>query len=195
MKAAEKKRLIQKASLKCFLSQGFHQTRIEDIIAEASIGKGTFYLYFKNKEDLVLSFIDEFNEMFAHIHQWILESLNSTTDLKELFKNEGKQIVSVLKENRDLATFLIREGRSINGEISARISSFFEGLARSAEKSYKEGQKLGLIKDVNARYAAYCVVGGISHIYMMWLEGLIKDDIETILLNTLEFYLQALLKT
>lgn len=193
MKAAQKKQLIQKASLKCFLSKGYHQTRIEDIIAEASIGKGTFYLYFENKEDLVLSFIQEFKEMFKQIHLWITVSLNEDVDLKDLFKKEGQKIVKILKENRELVTFLFHEGKSISPKITAEISDFFDGQIKSAEKSYKKAQKLGLIKDVNPRYAAYCVVGGISHIYTMWLEGSIGDDIETILTNTLDFYLQALL--
>lgn len=194
MKSLEKKKIIQGAALKCFIKTGYHQTRIEDIISEASIGKGTFYLYFKNKEELVLSFIDELNKIFNEIHLWIMESLKSNVDLKQLFKNEGKQIIIVLNENRKLASFLLNEGMSISPKVKRRIKAFYEYLTSSAERSYTEAQKIGLLKDISAKYAAYCVVGGISHIYHLWLEGSIKEDVDLILQSTLDFYLQALLK-
>lgn len=194
MKSDEKRQKIKKASLRLFLERGFHQTRIEDIIQEASIGKGTFYLYFKNKEDLVVCFIDEFIEVFEHIHQWVLAGVATATNLKDVFQGEGHKIIHILKENRELASFLIREGRSINKEVNSKINDLFNHLSKSAEKSYREGQKRGLIKDVDPRYAAHCVVGGIFHIYTLWLEGLVQDDVETILINTLDFYLQALIK-
>ncbi|TNF05177.1 MAG: TetR/AcrR family transcriptional regulator, partial [Deltaproteobacteria bacterium] len=46
-KNTDKSELLMQASLEVFLEKGFHPTRIEDIIARAKVGKGTFYLYYK----------------------------------------------------------------------------------------------------------------------------------------------------
>ena len=35
-----------------FISEGFHKTTIAMITKRAGLGKGTFYLYFKDKEDI-----------------------------------------------------------------------------------------------------------------------------------------------
>lgn len=57
---------ILQASEKLFIAHGINDTRIEDIAKQADIGKGTLYLYFKNKEDILLGlgqlFLDYFVE-------------------------------------------------------------------------------------------------------------------------------------
>src|SRR3954451_9617083 len=54
----EKKRaLITATAAKLFASRPFHKVRLDDIAAEAKIGKGTLYIYFDSKEDLYFSLI------------------------------------------------------------------------------------------------------------------------------------------
>src|SRR4051812_505499 len=54
----EKKRaLITATAARLFAQRPFHKVRLEDIAAEAKIGKGTLYIYFDNKEDLYFSLI------------------------------------------------------------------------------------------------------------------------------------------
>jgi AcrR family transcriptional regulator len=49
---AKKRNMILNKSLELFTSKGFTRTKISDITYGLEIGKGTFYLYYKNKEDL-----------------------------------------------------------------------------------------------------------------------------------------------
>lgn len=56
--ATEKKKLdkqtaICDAGYTLFLQKGFHKTSIDDIVKQAGIAKGTFYLYYKDKSDLL----------------------------------------------------------------------------------------------------------------------------------------------
>src|SRR6266480_3299827 len=54
----EKKRaLITATAARLFATQPFHKVRLDDIAAEAKIGKGTLYIYFDSKEDLYFSLI------------------------------------------------------------------------------------------------------------------------------------------
>src|SRR3954452_19532358 len=54
----EKKRaLITATAARLCAQRPFHKVRLEDIAAEAKIGKGTLYIYFDNKEDLYFSLI------------------------------------------------------------------------------------------------------------------------------------------
>jgi AcrR family transcriptional regulator len=50
----KKDNLIQ-AALKLFEDQGYHTTKVSDIVREAGVAQGTFYLYFKSKEDMFRS--------------------------------------------------------------------------------------------------------------------------------------------
>ena len=53
--------------------KGFNHTGIQEILSAAGVPKGSFYHYFKNKEDFGLQVIDYFNRYFALSCQDILE--------------------------------------------------------------------------------------------------------------------------
>ncbi|CAG7650727.1 hypothetical protein PAESOLCIP111_06161 [Paenibacillus solanacearum] len=50
--AEEKKESIIASALKLFAEKGYHNTKVSDIVKDAGMAQGTFYLYFKSKEDL-----------------------------------------------------------------------------------------------------------------------------------------------
>ncbi len=49
-----KKQLIAEAAYKLFSSSSFEAVTVEDIARQAEFGKGTLYLYFDNKEDILV---------------------------------------------------------------------------------------------------------------------------------------------
>src|SRR5579875_4013179 len=48
---------VLQAATAVFARAGFHQARMEDIAQEAGLAKGTLYLYFKNKDDLIAAIL------------------------------------------------------------------------------------------------------------------------------------------
>ena len=61
----DKKALISRAAIEVFAEKGFHQARVSDVAARAGVADGTIYLYFKNKEDLLLSVFEDSMGIFA----------------------------------------------------------------------------------------------------------------------------------
>lgn len=65
-----------------FIEQGIHNTSIDAIVKQANVAKGTFYLYFKNKEDILSEIIYEINRAIllkAYKKAWSLESGDFTS--------------------------------------------------------------------------------------------------------------------
>lgn len=54
-----KRRLIIQTAVKLFSEMPFHKVRLDDVAAAAGVGKGTVYIYFKNKEELYYSLVYE----------------------------------------------------------------------------------------------------------------------------------------
>jgi AcrR family transcriptional regulator len=50
---------ILDAALKCFSRDGFHATTTADIVRESGVSQGTLYLYFANKDDIVVALADD----------------------------------------------------------------------------------------------------------------------------------------
>jgi AcrR family transcriptional regulator len=57
--SAERRQQIFQAALTCFAHTGFHQTTMDDIVAESGLSKGTLYWYFDSKKDLFLALFQE----------------------------------------------------------------------------------------------------------------------------------------
>jgi len=54
-KTEDKHQRIIKAALKVFAKKGFYNSRVSEIAQEAAVADGTIYLYFKNKDDILIS--------------------------------------------------------------------------------------------------------------------------------------------
>jgi len=50
---------IVDAAWRCVARTGYRDLRVEDVCAEAGVGKGSFYLYFKRKDDVLIALLDQ----------------------------------------------------------------------------------------------------------------------------------------
>ncbi|WP_146345885.1 TetR/AcrR family transcriptional regulator [Phaeobacter marinintestinus] len=61
---------ILDAAASCFMTQGFHVTKMDDVARAAQMAKGTLYLYFKGKDELMLALLRRyFGEIQTRIAQ------------------------------------------------------------------------------------------------------------------------------
>ena len=75
MKKGEKRKLeLLKIAYGIFLSRGYENTSVDEIIAEAQIAKGTFYYYFPSKEKLLEEVIEMMIESEVEAAGQIIES-------------------------------------------------------------------------------------------------------------------------
>ncbi|MGQ9654861.1 MAG: TetR/AcrR family transcriptional regulator, partial [Thermodesulfobacteriota bacterium] len=56
---AGKHQRILHAAVKIFAEKGFYKAKISEIAREAGVADGTIYLYFKNKDDILIQLFEE----------------------------------------------------------------------------------------------------------------------------------------
>ena len=59
----ERKDQIMNAAEEVFAQKGFSDARMDDIAEETGLSKGTLYLYYKSKDDLIIAILDR---IFQH---------------------------------------------------------------------------------------------------------------------------------
>lgn len=144
MKKGEKTKLeLLKIAYKMFLSKGYENTSIDEIIEEAKIAKGTYYYHFKSKEqmleEVIQMMIDEY-EMKAK------EILNSDLDLPE--KMIG--IITSFRPNNDEFQIVDTLNRQDNLIMHNKINrQVIERVVPMLSKIVEEGVQLGLLKCEN----------------------------------------------
>ena len=178
---------LLEASLKVFLKKGFHATRIEDIVAAAGTGKGTFYLSFADKEEAFSALLDPF---FADVNQALIgvfENLDAKQSLTDLFDRETQHIFSAFVKWKPVATLLLREAGSAGPRIERKVSEFYRGLVKTSRETFEFAIGIGLLPRFNAEIAAVCIVGAIEKVYSQWLKGDLKAGQAEAVLETSRF--------
>jgi AcrR family transcriptional regulator len=84
VKREQKRESIMQAALKVFSKKGYSPAALDEVAREASIAKGTLYLYFRDKEDLFSSTIIYVIDKLA---AQMLESLSDTINPMEILRN------------------------------------------------------------------------------------------------------------
>lgn len=65
-----KRKAILKTAARMFSRRSFHEVKLDDVAAQARIGKGTVYIYFKSKEDLYDSLVLEgFDDLIDRLRE------------------------------------------------------------------------------------------------------------------------------
>lgn len=112
MSTSTKDRIIEVAK-ELFSHKGFYETRVSDIVSKADIAQGTFYIYFKSKEDLFL-------ELIKRLHYQLVEKLsvykNSTADFKTTIKSLISDFLTEVYQNKEIAQIFFGQLLGINEE-------------------------------------------------------------------------------
>jgi TetR/AcrR family transcriptional regulator, fatty acid metabolism regulator protein len=159
MKADLRKEQILKVAEKMFSMNGYHETFVEDIIKEAKIGKGTYYRYFKNKEDIYITLLKKVLlgwEENAFINPVQLKSDN----IADLFKELIKRSLKFFFENNDLCNIYLCVNRGNDQLFKPYINRFEKQMLEHITTYLKEGIKLGFVrKDLNIELTSNIIAG------------------------------------
>ncbi len=137
-KKSEKENKILKSAYKLFTEKGINSTSIQDIVDDAGIAKGTFYLYFKDKYDLQNKLIIKKSQM---LFQNALNSIN-----KNVIKNFEDQIIFVIdyiidivSKDKTLINFIEKDlSLGIYSDVNEIINSNKIGIKEIFLKGLKE---------------------------------------------------------
>jgi len=170
----EQKRIdIARKTMSLIAKYGYENTPIRKITAEAGIGKGTFYNYFTNKEDVLNEIIQL---IFADWIKWVATKIGNTDDpLKVLLSmiKDGSNFDTALEQNMIIYVDLWRWAVSYKGpgEFIPRFRHYLTDGRKAVVEIIKDAQNKGLIKmeaDPSAIAAIWlALIDGMSLHYMI----------------------------
>jgi TetR/AcrR family fatty acid metabolism transcriptional regulator len=163
------------AAIIVIAENGYHQSQVAKIAKQAGVADGTIYLYFKNKEDILISVFEEKMEMFADNLKEILKE--ETTASKKLF-NMIQNHFNVLADNHHLATVTQLELRQSNLALRLRINAILKNYLTLLDNILKEGIENGEFDStIDIRLARQMVFGTIDETTTTWVMNEYKYDL------------------
>jgi TetR/AcrR family transcriptional regulator len=178
-------RELLEAARKVIGRYGFQGTTIEKVAEEAGVAKGTVYLYFTTKEDLMHAAVLE--GMRGMINQ-VNQATATIASPVERLKAQVREHFRVLDSNQDFLKALILE-RSFavpNGDEHAReLLDFFTGYLNSLADLLRQGVERGELRKIDTQLVAFSlnelVVGSLRRRVLKLADSPLEEDADAIL--------------
>jgi len=143
---------ILEAAVKVFARQGFRQSTVSQIAREAGVADGTIYLYFKNKDDILVHFFSvKAKQVFDRFREEVGRGANSAEKLGNLIRVH----LAEFQRDPDMAIVYEVETHQINRlaeeQIRAMAKMYLDIISEIVEQGQQEGCMrrnlyLGLVK-------------------------------------------------
>ncbi len=163
------------AAIIVIAENGYHQSQVSKIAKQAGVADGTIYLYFKNKEDILISVFEEKMEVFAdNLKEILKEDISASEKLYKMIENH----FTVLSENHHLATVTQLELRQSNLALRIRINAILKNYLVLLDSILKEGiENKEFEYSVDIRLARQMVFGTIDETTTTWVMNEYKYDL------------------
>lgn len=165
----DKRERILRAAIKVFARKGFYATRVSEIAKAAGVADGTIYLYFKNKDDVLIRiFEDRLTKLLEYLRKETLELEGVEARLRRVIELQ----LGLLEGQRDLAEVITVNLRQSSRLLKQYAAPLFNQYLEFIASLFVEGQREGVIrKDVHPITLARALWGALDGIALTWALG------------------------
>lgn len=167
--------LIIEAAVDVIAENGYHASQVSKIAKKAGVADGTIYLYFKNKEDILVSVFEEkMGQFIEHIASAIKEKDNASEKLLTLIEMHFEQLAA----NHHLAIVTQLELRQSNLSLRQQINRVLKPYLGVIDETVKEGIQQNLFRhDINVPLMRQMIFGALDETVTNWVMNEEKYDL------------------
>ncbi len=160
---------ILDAALEVFAQKGFYEAKVTEIASAAGVADGTIYLYFKNKDDLLISLFEaKLEEINSGLRAELVGITNPRVGIERIIRYHLRRA----GEQPSLTTFITVELR--------RSQKFMKRYAKAQLAEYlgqweaviDAGKAAGIFRaDVGTGILKNLLFGALDHATMLWVNN------------------------
>lgn len=164
---AAKSNTILRAAIEVFARAGYFNAKVAEVARAAGVADGTVYLYFKNKDDLLISIFNTMMDVFIAQAQTELAEID---DPREQLRHFAKLHLSSLEQDRELAIVFqveLRQSTKFMEQFSeTKLAEYMKILREILER----GQKSGVFRaQPNSKVVAKVIFGALDEMATNWV--------------------------
>lgn len=165
--ALSKGERIRKAAVQVFASKGFYNAKIAEIAQKANVATGTVYLYYKSKDDILISI---FEQEMTPIIERVQRELNKENNTIDKLHKFAFLHLDMVERNQDLAQLfqveLRQSSRFIHEYAGTKFKEYLNIISRIVEERQDKGE---LRKDIHPAVFKQIFFGALDEMSTNWL--------------------------
>ena len=160
---------ILEAAVKIFARQGFHQSTVAQIARQAGVADGTIYLYFKNKDDILVHFFSfKAKQVFDCFRQEVARGADSVEKLGNLVRAH----LNEFQRDPDMAVVYQIETHQSSRLAEEQIREMAKMYQDILAEIVEQGQQEGFIRrDLYVGLVKRLILGAVEETIGNWLHS------------------------
>lgn len=181
-KEGDKEANIISAAINIFAQMGFHDAKIHHIADTAGIATGTIYLYFGNKENILLHI---FETVWKHIFENLEQiSQNQTLETMVKFDQMIDSLFNYFTSDPLLTRVFVNEQNRLVHKKKELFTGYYLKSIKLIEELIKEGiQRKTFDSSIEPLTCSHFIFGGLRHILLQWSDNQTCYSLDTIRFN------------
>lgn len=165
----DKKERILEAATHVFANKGFFNAKVSEIARAAGVADGTIYLYFENKDDLLIQVFEESMEkVIGRLHR----ALERAQTVEERIRIFIEQHLRMIEENPDLAEVITVELRQSAKFMKEYKNPKFGAYLRVIGDMIDEGVECGVLRQgFEPWLLSRALFGMLDELALAWVLG------------------------
>ena len=188
----ERRRELLDAARDAFVQKGFQAATIDDIVANADVARGTFYLYFSDKRAVFEALVDEFLMRIGTCVKSIVLGPDEPSPTDQLRANI-RRVVELALEEPTIVKLALFDATGLDPELDEKLHLFYEGLRDLIAESLEQGQALGMVRQGDRRVMVAIGLGGLKEVLVDAVAGHIEAETGPITEEIMRFLTGGLL--
>jgi TetR/AcrR family fatty acid metabolism transcriptional regulator len=161
--------LILEAAIKVFARQGFYQSTVAQIAREAGVADGTIYLYFKNKDDILVQF---FNYRTKQVFDRFRAAVNRADNSLDKMRNLIRRHLMEFQRDRNMAVVYQVETHQNSRLAEDQIREMAQMYQDLVSEIIEAGQEEGSIRrDLYVGLVKRFILGAVDEVINTWLHS------------------------
>ena len=181
---------ILEAAVKVFARQGFHQSTVAQIAKEAGVADGTIYLYFKNKDDILVQF---FSFRAKQVFESFREEVDRAQTSADKLRNLVRRHLAEFQRDRDGAVVYQVETHQNSRMAEAQIREMSQMYRDLIAEIIEQGQQEGTIrKDLYVGLVKRFIIGAVDEVINTWLHSDGEYDLVSMAEPLVELFIKGI---
>jgi TetR/AcrR family fatty acid metabolism transcriptional regulator len=189
-KSNDKYHRILEAAVKVFARHGFHGATVAEIAREAGVADGTIYLYFKNKDDILVQFFSyKTRQVFGRMRQDVEKAVTATGKLRNLIRRH----LAEFQHDTDMARLYQAETRRHSPLVAVQIKEMAKTYLDIVDEIIAQGRREGTLRrDFPMGLGKRFVLGAVEEVIATWLHSGGRYDLASMADPLVDLFMRGL---